>query len=494
MKKIFRNIKSNGISLIVIWLFLSMYFVSCTDDYKEINKNPNGAVDISTTYLITSAQQKLISINSSLGYNKTMMLWSQLWTQRETTNRSRYDLAPEGDWDSFYISGIPDLVSIIELNKGEFKDDYAAYGDNENQIAVARIMKAWAYSLMTDTWGDIPYSDAHNRDVSFPTYDLQSEIYPNLINELKEAAAQINESASGFIAGDLMYDGDMTKWKKFANSLRARLALRMMNANSSLAQTELADALSSSIFTSNDDQALINFQPDEANANPINLEFVTQNWTFPTELLVNTMSGLNDPRLPIYAEPTIFDGTYVGLPYGLEDGASTTDPYLESRLSMLGSKIREQEFPSILMSYSELLFIQAEAAENSWISGTASTFYDDAITANMEFWGVAAGDITTYLADAGVEYSSGNSDVLIGEQRWISLFTQGAQAFFEWRRTGQPNLTIPATGYLYGMTEMPRRYFYPGGEALYNGDNLEEAQDRLTGGDERSSRIWIDPQ
>ena len=145
------------------------------------------------------------------------------------------------------------------------------------------------------------------------------------------------------------------------------------------------------------------------------------------------------------------------------------------------------------MSYSELMFIKAEAAEKGWVAGDAASLYNLAITANMTFWGVDAADITTYLADPDVVYSAGNSDELIGLQRWISLYTQGAQAFFEWRRTGQPSLTIPETGYLFNdITEMPRRFFYPTSEAQLNGDNLEEAQARLTGGDLLTSRMWID--
>ena len=493
MKNIFINTKTRSVSLLVIGLFLTIYLVSCTGDFEEINTNPNGAVSIPTTYLLTSAQQKLIGRNSSLAFNKTMMFYSQLWSQRETTNRSRYDLSAESDWSGFYNSGIPDLVSIIELNTGDDKDSYSAYGDNGNQIAVARIMKAWAFSLMTDAWGDIPYSEAHNRDVTFPSYDLQSDIYPMLIIELKEAAAQINESAPGFTSGDLLYGGNMTLWKKFANSLRARVAVRMMKANSSLAMSELSDALSSPVFESNDEQAIIFFQNDDANANPLYIEFLNQNWTFPSELLINRLISLNDPRISIYAEPNI-SSAYVGLPYGLGDEASTAAPWLEDNLSKIGSVFREQSTPSILMSHSELLFIKAEAAEKGWVAGTASSLYDDAITSNMEFLGVSGADIATYLADPGVVYSAGNSAALIGEQKWISFYNQqGPQAFFEWRRTGEPNLVLPNSAPLFNeVTEIPRRYFYPIQEQQLNGENLDLAKSRIDGGDVLTSKIWID--
>ncbi len=484
--------KIYNINTPVLVLFIVLLsFASCTKNYEEINTDPNGVTDVATPYLLTSAQQKLITINSSLGYNKTMMLWAQMWSQRETTNRSRYDLNAEGDWRSFYSYGLPDLNSIIEFNTGENKDRYAAYGDNNNQVAVAMILKTWAFSLMTDTWGDIPYSEAFNPEINYPKYDKQSEIYPDLIQKLKDAVALIDESKQGFTSGDLMYNGDMTKWKKFANSLRARLALRLSNVDSETARTELDGALNSDVFTSNDDNAMINFQVEETYANPLYLESIVQNWTFPTERLVKRMQSLNDPRLSIIAD-TNYLGQYVGLPYGLSDDQSTGE-WSEDTLSRLGTATREPDFPSILMTYSELLFIRAEAIARGWRGGDAASIYNQAITANMEFWGVDATAISTYLLEPDVVYDAANWQAKIGEQKWLSFYMQGPQAYFEWRRLGEPNLQIPTYAPLFNkVTEMPRRFFYPVAEQSLNGEQLEKAIQAM-GGNTLMTRTWIDP-
>ncbi len=475
-------------------LFIVLFsLMSCTKNFDDINTDPNGVTEVATPYLITSAQQRLITINSSLSYNKTMMLWAQLWAQRETTNRSRYDLNADGDWSNFYSYGLPDLNSIIELNSGEDKEKYAVYGDNNNQIAVAMIMKTWAFSLMTDTWGNIPYSEAFDPKINFPKYDAQSEIYPDLIQKLKDAVALIDETKSGFISGDLMYNGDMTKWKKFANSLRARIALRLSNVNPTLANSELNSALSADVFTSNDDNALINFQTEDTYANPVYLESIVQNWTFPTELLVNRMKSLNDPRLPVIADLNAYGG-YVGLPYGLGDDQSTGGMWeKEDTISRLGARTREPDFPSILMTYSELLFIRAEAAQRSWVGGDAAGLYNQAITANLEFWGIDAGSISTYLSEPEVVYNPTNWTAQLGEQKWLSFYMQGAQAYFEWRRLQAPALTIPTYAPLsYKVTEMPRRFFYPTAEKSLNGIQLKKAIEDM-GGNTLMTRTWIDP-
>jgi hypothetical protein len=482
--------RSLNLSFIVGFLLV---FTSCTKNFEDINTDPNGVTSVPTTYLLTSAQQKLITQNSSLNFNKTFMLWAQYWTQRETTNRSRYDLSVDTDWNSFYSIGLPDLNTIIEFNSGDKKDYYAGFGDNNNQIAVAMILKAWTFSLMTDTWGDIPYSQALNSEFAFPAYDKQSDIYPDLIAQLKAADALINTSNSGFKSGDLMYAGNMSKWKKFANSLRARLAMRMSKVAPSEAETAFKEAIQAGVFSANSEEAIINFQSAETYANPLYLEFLTQNWTLPTELLINRMIAISDPRLAIYADPNTAAGEYVGLPYGLSDAASQS--YALTNLSKIGAKPRSATFPSILMSYSEVLFLQAEATKKGWLAGgnaEIEALYKAAITANMQFWGVSSTNIDNYLLQSEVVYNSANWNAQLGEQKWLALYTQGAQAFFEWRRLGQPNIQIPTSALSYNLTQMPRRFFYATGEKSLNGTQLQAAITQM-GGDLLTTRMWIDP-
>lgn len=480
--------------IIICILFVSI--ASCTSDYEELNNDPLAAIKVPTPTLLTAATQNLIGVNSGLGYNKTMMFYSQQWAQRETTTRSVYGLSSDGDWSAFY-GILPEIMEIIRLNIGEDKESYTVYGSNENQIAVATILKVWVFHNLTDTWGNIPYSETFNDAITSPKFDKQEDIYPALLQELKGAVALIDTNAPGFTSGDLMYNGDMNKWKAFANSMRARIALRMSEVNPDLAKTEVADALGATVFTSNDDNAVIAFQNEEANANPLYIEFLTQQWTFIAEPLIDLMntygsgsaSNPSDPRTSIFAAPN-GAGEYIGFPYGLE----TTDTFnysIDDR--SLPSKItRAIDFPSYIMTYSELLFIKAEAEQRGWFGSItdAATTYSQAITASMEQWEVSSSETATYLAQGDVQYNASNWKKSIGEQKYISLFTQGGNAWSEWRRLDYPILNFPEAG-LLNTTEIPRRYFYPTNEGAVNGDNLEQAIIDM-GGDTFSTRMWWD--
>ncbi|QVY65162.1 SusD/RagB family nutrient-binding outer membrane lipoprotein [Polaribacter sp. Q13] len=480
--------------IIICILFVSIS--SCTSDYEELNKDPLAATKVPTTALLTAATQSLINVNSGLGYNKTMMFYSQQWAQRETTTRSVYGLSPDGDWSAFY-GILPEIMEIIKLNTGEDKDSYAAYGKNENQIAVATILKVWVFHNLTDTWGNVPYSETFNDDITSPKFDNQEDIYPALLQELKDAVALIDTNASGFTSGDLMYNGDMTKWKTFANSMRARIAMRMSEVNPGLAKTEVADALGASVFTSNNDNAVIAFQNEEANANPLYIEFLTQKWTFIAEPLTDLMNSYgsgtastpSDPRTSKYADPNDA-GEYIGFPYGLE----TTDTfnYAIGDRSLPNATTRAIDFNSYIMTYSELLFIKAEAEQRGWFgtAGNAATTYKQAITASMEQWGVSSTATTSYLTQTDVLYNASNWKKYIGEQKYLALFSQGGNAWSEWRRLDYPILNFPTAG-LLNTTEIPRRYFYPTNEGIINGDNLDQAVIDM-GGDTFSTRMWWD--
>lgn len=477
----------------IIFFFFSVLLVaSCTKDFAELNTNPTAVTDVPTSNLLSAAIQDLIGINSGLGANKTFMLYTQQWSQREETNRSRYN-DKQRDWSSWYLNGMPELYNIIELNSGDSKGDYIAYGSNENQIAVAKILRAWAFHNITDAWGDVPYSDVGKPEITFPKYDSQASIYDGLLAELKDANNLIDVNAAG-VKGDMVFNGDMAKWKKFANSLRARIALRMSKVNPDLGKSELIAALADGVMTSNDDNVTVDFQMEEKYSNPLFLEFKVQHWTYVSDVLVNAMSvdAANvDPRLMAYADPAINLGTIVGFPYGLTDAESSDIP--QNDASHPSALVRSATFPSILFTYSELLFIQAEAVKLGWISGTAEDFYNDAIRASMAFWGVSEADANAHLAAAHVVFDDANWQEQMATQKWISLYLQGAQAWAEYRRSGYPVLQIPANSVLNNATEVPRRFFYPESEQSTNGDNLDRAIQAM-GGDDFSVRVWWDKQ
>jgi len=461
-------------------LFVSL-FVGCTKDFEETNTDPNNATDVPTAYLMTYAQRSIMSNR----FNFTCLLYAQLWSNTQYTSTSRYVTA-EADFSSYYSGPLADLEQIITLNTEEdTKNDASASGANDNQIAIARILKVYTYQLITDMWGQVPYSEAlQGADNFTPVYDSQADIYASFITELTAAIAQIDEDAAG-MEGDIIFDGDMAAWKKWAYSLMARVGIRMTEVDATSAKSAVLAGLAGA-FESNDDNALYSYLNDAANYNPVYNHFLTRTDYAISDVLADYMAAINDPRLPVYADPNDA-GDIVGMPYGVSD--ATAGSITNAMISFPGAAVRAATSPEILQTYSEILFIKAEAAARGWISDDAATLYEEAITASMEFWGVEAADITTYLAQSEVAYDADNYRQSIGEQKWVSLYMDGQEAWCEWRRLDYPELS-PAPAAAEGRG-IPRRRAYPENEYNLNEANVEAAV-ASQGADAMSTRVWWD--
>jgi hypothetical protein len=465
--------------LIVMVLFL----FSCIDE--EINIDPNNPTVVPTSYLMTGAQRSILISN----YNTTGMLYTQQWSETLYTGTSRY-AQQAASFESYYAGPLLDLQHIIDLNTDvETKDAAAFSGTNENQIAICRILKVLIYQMLTDIWGEIPYFDAlKGRDNLSPKYDTQEAIYSHFISELTEAAEQINLDTRG-MDGDIIYEGDMAAWKLFANSLKMRVGIRITEVNPSLAKETIESAFENGIFSSNSNNALYTYLDEANNYNPYYKSYLTGNWWAISNIMVDYMSAINDPRLPIYADPALVTNTIVGMPYGVDENTAASIP--DDEISLPGQAVRQSTSKGIIMTYSEVLFIMAEAAQRGWDVGgeTAEALYEQAITASMEYWGVDSADISSYLANPDVKYDPANYRKSIGEQKWISLYMNGIESWSEWRRLDYPQLQ-PAPDAIEGR-EIPRRMGYAQSEYDLNEKNVLEAIERQ-GPDVIETRIWWD--
>jgi hypothetical protein len=341
-------------------------------------------------------------------------------------------------------------------------------------------MKSYIFSEMTDAMGDLPYSEALKGDTNLtPAYDTQQQIYTGLFKDLKTADSEIVASGIGFSSGDLMYGGDMTEWKKFANSLRLRLALHLTNVDATTGKAMAAAAVAAGVFTDNSDNAQLNYLASSPNQNPVytNVYVDGRDDYGLSKTLVDSLLSWNDPRLPFYAQldkPLPSDvgivPHYQGLPNGLNDGAGTPIRFV----SRIGALWRETPAaPLSLMTYSEVLFLEAEAAERGWIAGNAATYYNAAITASMQWYGIDNATITTYLAQPRVVYTPGAAGLTqIAYQKWASLFLQGVEAWTEVRRTGVPTIT---PGINAVLSKMPERLPYFDQEEVLNQVNVDAA-------------------
>jgi hypothetical protein len=518
----------------ILWIFLltSLFLVGCEKDFDSINKNPNLPEKAATPYLLTYAERAYAYTVYDVWFSGRMgTLACQHWGQRNYTSEDRY-LFRSSVTNTYFRNlyfYMMNLQEIIRLNTvAATKSEMAIYGDNNAQIATAMILKAWAFQLITDSWGDVPYSEALD-PVNKPTpkYDAQKDIYAGLIEDLKSAVSLIGSTTSCWTSGDVIYDGDMVKWKKFANSIRLRLALRMSNVDAAKSSTEAAAAIAAGVFTSNDDNAIFVFLKDGApNAAPIYTGYITEarNDFSPTKQFVNLMKGLNDPdiraggftnpfnrivdpRLAIYRGDAM-DATTIGIPYGAPDvimksfvssNSNVINYYIKDKLA----KIIQPNFGSTLLDYPTVCFMLSEI--NSW----NRTWFENGITASCKQWGVVVDSTTKYVDKIMAKFDATTTDEqkkeMVITQKYIHLFTQSHEAWSEYRRTGFPKSIVkPGEVTLVNGTVITKftpgsssgvdivaRFKYPNSEFTLNKTSVDAAISKMAlGGDDLKTKVW----
>ena len=481
----------------ILSVFAALAAITACSDLTSINQNPNGPVDVPPPSILPNVIQTVVGgVNGVNSLNiRGGGLWVQYYSEIQYRDEDKYLVrsGTSGGW-GFYNGALEDIRRMII--KGEANK-------TPNWSAVGRIMKSYVFSVMTDAMGNLPYSQALKGDtVLNPAYDTQQAIYNGMLADLAQANTDIDlaPAAVGFSDGDLMYGGKMAKWKRFGNSLRLRLAIHLSKADPTKAASEAAAAVAAGVFTSNADNAQLMYLATSPNRNPIYNDAQGRDDYGMSKTFVDSLTSFADPRLPVFAQINPAGTGYQGLPNGLNDGEGT--PIVN--ISRFGAFWRSTpNAPMYLLTYSEVLFLEAEAAERGWIPGgsaAAATYYTNAITASLQQYGVAAADIATYLGQAKVGYDAGGTTLAahmnqIMYQKWVSLFMQGMEAWTEVRRTGIPSL-IPGPRAVFGAGiagSIPQRLPYDDNEAVLNAANLDAAVSAqgFSAGNDIQSKLWF---
>jgi len=494
-------LRKNGL-MAAIGLGLALSITSCDKKFEELNTDPNNAYTTSTSYLLTNAEKNMMDLTWDEWFNSRRgNQLAQYWSSNTYSNESRYQFRigiTNNYWNLFYANSLKDLQEIIALNTGETAPNYIRFGKNENQIAIAKILQSWLFQNITDCWGPIPYDEAFQGPENFyPAYNSQEEVYTRLLAALNEAIALIDES-DNTVAGDVIYGGNMTQWKKFANSLKMRVALRMADTNLAGEAQAAFEAAAPNSFTSNADNAIYSYLSTNPNINPQAEDYQTRNDFAASNTMVDELSRLNDPRIGIYYEPAVATGTFVGEVYGLsEANAGQTS---SSSVSQRGQSVLATDAPGVYLDYAQVCFMKAEAVARGWgLSGTAKDHYNAGIESSMDYWNdgsVTAADISNYIAQAEVDYDTlmANGETwqqIIGRQKWIALYMQGVQGWAEWRRLDFGILQLPADGPLDG-TGIPNRMKYPLDEQTLNAESYADGVAKLGGIDNQDTKLWWD--
>ena len=483
----------------ILSVFAALAAITACGDLTSINQNPNGPEDAPPTSILPSVIQTLAgTVDGVTSLNiRGGGLWVQYYSQIQYRDEDKFVVrsGTSGGW-GMYNGVLEDVQRIIQ--KGQTSNV-------PNWSAVGRILKAYTFSVMTDAMGDLPYTEALKGDtILHPSYDTQQTIYDSLFANLAQANSEFDFSgpATGFSSGDLLYDGNLAKWQKFANSLRLRLAMHLSNANAVQAQSEAAAAVAAAggVFTSNSDNAELMYLASSPNQNPIygDAHLGNRDDYGLSRSFVDTLNSWADPRLPVYAQIPPAGTAYRGLANGLLDGEKIDTLDALKYISRIGALWRETpDAPLELLSYSEVLFLQAEAAERGWIPGgaaAAATYYHDGIVASFEQYGLLA-DTAAYLGQAKVGYDGAGATQAghlqqIAFQKWLALFMQGPEAWTEVRRTGVPTI-VPGC---HAVTRSsPERLPYDDNEAVLNQANLDAAVARqgFSAGNDLTKPLWF---
>jgi len=486
---------------------------ACNNDkLTSLNSNPNAPADVPVTTIWTNAARTAVSRWLGSGYDLRGTEWVVQHLAEvqypDEDDYKRLQASSTTTWFDFpYQSELEDFRKVYQKGKAS---------NNAGIWAPAAIMRTLDFSYLTNTFGDIPYFQALAGDSSSatltPTYDPQAAIYADFFTQLDAASKALSGASNGLGSADPIYGGDPKAWQKFANSLRLRLAMQIVNKDPATASTQIAAALAApgGVFTSNADNATVDWPGDGVYNNPWSDNFAGRDDHRMSQTFMNLMLGMNDPRIPVFAQPTSRDTTinpafanYAGMPNGLVQ--ATAQPYFNdtSRPGLIFwppanlaavSGGTGKATPTYVMTYAEVALIEAEAANRSLGGLTpaqAQGFYNSGVTASLEQWGVGS-SASAYLAQPNIAYAGGtNGLVQIDTQEWIALFTDGGTTWSLWRRTCVPNTVKPGPNAITDI--VPRRFEYSNTEYSVNAAQVEAAVARQ-GSDDLTTPMWWDVQ
>lgn len=494
---------SAAVSLLLVFTLVLMN--GCTGDFEEINRNPNAPEKVTPDLLLTGVERDMIGtvLGETWGIGNTVM---QHTAKNQFVNEDRYLWGELNSIWNAVFDNMRDVQSMIELGEA---------GNELQYKGVGLVLRAWMFSLATDCYGDIPYSEAIQAKaggIYYPKYDSQEEIYAGILADLEEANDILKEAFN--VKGDLIYGGDVKKWRKLANSLRIRYLMRISDRVdvSDELQAIVSDPANAPIFEGNasswnKDNATYTYLPTAPDQFPL---FSARSGSFnefrASKTMMDKLLALDDERYKIFFRPTpeteatatTDDDDYVGLPNGLDDEGALEyngGPQFQSRIGKFfyedaitttGLQIAK----GVVMTFAELQFLLAEARERGLITeGDAGVYYSNGIQASFSYYGLTVP--TGYMNQADVEYAGTLDEKLekIGTQKWIAFYYQGLESWFDWRRTGYPSLT-PAVDN-QNEDRIPVRFIYPIIEQSLNSAGRAAAVARQ-GADNINTRVWWD--
>ena len=466
----------------IIYLFIaSMAFVavSCDKDFEEINVSPNSPSSTDPNLLLSTA----ITVTQNTMYNAQVggdmgLCWAQHWSKVQYNDEEKYiprRALMNAVWTNLYANVIAESKTAYDL---------AGNANNTNLQGVSLVLQANAFQILTDVYGPVPFSEAIVLGNLKPKHDSQEEVYDGILNLLDRAETLFASGTGDFTpSADLVYGGNISKWRKFAASLKLKALMRISKKRD--VSTEVQSLVASGLLmSSNAESAELAYTPTQPDANPIyeTIVYGNRNEYKVSSVLISTLSALSDPRLPVFAQRNNAN-QFVGNIPGIEN------PGNYNGFSSPGTMYLSPTLPGVFLSYAQVELYLAEAANEGIIPGgvtQAKVHYTNAINANFQFNGL--GSASSYISGIDVDFSTqSEAREKIGIQMWLALYGQGIEAWTEWRRTGYPALSPVANA---AIAQIPSRFYFSTDSQNYNQANYASASATLNNGDTMLSKVW----
>ncbi|HEY0677928.1 MAG TPA: SusD/RagB family nutrient-binding outer membrane lipoprotein [Chitinophagaceae bacterium] len=469
---------------------------SCTKDFEKVNTNPNSLPETRPELLLESAIYAVRNANQTREHRLVHEMMQVHVAITNSDEIHRYIIRPsESDymWNNWYLQRTNFIDAYDGASKLRLLPNQAY---NNSYMAIARIMQVWVASLITDTYGNVPFTEANRGrtdNIYQPKFDEQKVIYDSLFAQLEEANTLLARNDTIPIAlkpRDPLFGGDIAKWRRFGNSLYLRLLMRASDRPESNAVQKIKEIVQTSpatypIMTSNAESAILRFTTVTPYVSAFNTyrdyDFSGENGL--TEFFINTLNAWGDPRLPRWAVTA--GGIYAGIPSGYAPGAQ------QDRQSYYQNSLKNEPLTGNILNYAELQFILAEAVVKGYITGSAKTYYENGVTNAITHWGVTVP--AGYLIKPGIAWDDTETVAQKMEkiitQKYFTLIFTDFQNWFEYRRTGFPNLPIGPG--VQNNGKMPTRLVYPVSVQSLNKTNYDAAVSSM-GADDMLTRVWWD--
>ncbi|QVY65363.1 SusD/RagB family nutrient-binding outer membrane lipoprotein [Polaribacter sp. Q13] len=514
----------------ILILIAAVIITSCSDNLEGLNKNIKDPSAVPGESLFTGAQKNLVDqiVDLNVNNNNTK-LWSQYLQETTYTDESNYDQVtrtiPGTQWSVLYKDVLKDLdeaAKVIEATTYPLASDAEL---KSNKLQVIEILKVYTYSILVETFGDVPYSESLDIDNLLPKYDNGLTVYKDLVTRLTAAISALDTSKGSFDTADNIYAGDVTSWKKFAASLKLRMGILLSDVDNAFAKSTVESAVATGVFTSNADNANFKYLPADPNTHPVHANLVLSGRH--DFVAAETIVEIMQPRSYEYLEDTNEDGTIDSKDDKtvVPGSVTVTDPRMKYFFSdnydadktvsqtvylggIIGStssfashtqvsaKVEAADAPGVILDYAEVEFLLAEASARTFsVGGTTASHYNTAIEASILNWGGTAAEATTYLAQPTVSYLTAIATStaampwkeVIGTQKWLALYNRGFEAWTSIRLLDFPEMKTPSDA----LSGYPNKYTYPVIEQTLNRANYTSASAAI-GSDTAEQKLFWD--